>query len=123
MQYAGYQAECEPKGLFRQFAQFLDESEGMSKREILQPDFLFHSPTGPFIGDVKTISYGANYDGQKHTVPHLAVNTRACRVHKEYLKKAKAADAKWNNTPQNAVGPIEVRLNEFGTVRPFVFGF
>ena len=30
---------------------------------------------------------------------------------------------KWNNTPQNAVAPIEVRLNEFGTVRPFVFGF
>ena len=34
-----------------------------------------------------------------------------------------AADRKWNNTPENAVGPVECRLNEFGTVLPFVFGF
>ena len=40
-----------------------------------------------------------------------------------YLKTAREADSKWNNTPQNAVGPIESRLNEFDTVLPFVFGY
>ena len=45
------------------------------------------------------------------------------KVHNEYLEKARKADIKWNNTPQNAVGPIESRLNEFGTVLPFVFGY
>ena len=124
MQYADFRAECEPKGLFRQFAQFMDESEGMRKREIIQPDFLFQRATGEYLGDVKTISFTtSNYGGLKRTEPHLAVNTRARKVHKEYLNKAKAADRKWNHTPQNAVGPIELRLNEFGAVRPFVFGF
>ena len=102
----------------------MDESEGMRKREIIQPDFLFQRATGAYLGDVKTISFTtSNYGGRKRTEPHLAVNTRARKVHKEYLNKAKAADRKWNNTPQNAVGPIELRLNEFGAVRPFVFGF
>ena len=30
---------------------------------------------------------------------------------------------KWNDTPSGSVGPIESRLNQFGTVTPFVFGF
>ena len=76
------------------------------------------------IADLKTISFTRkNYGGQKRTVPHLAVDTRAKSVHKEYAKKAQAADRKWNNTPEGSVGPIESRLYEFGTVTPFVFGF
>ena len=124
MQYVNLRAECEPKGLFRQFAATLDESEGMRKREILQPDFLFDDAIGATIADLKTISFTRkNYGGQKRTVPHLAVDTRAKSVHKEYAKKAQAADRKWNNTPEGSVGPIESRLYEFGTVTPFVFGF
>jgi len=124
MQYVNYGAECEPKGLFRQFAANLDESEGMRKREILQPDFLFDHASGTTIADIKTISFTTtNYGGRKRTTPHLAVNTRANRVHKEYVKKAQQADRKWNTTPSGSIGPIESRLNEFGTVTPFVFGF
>ena len=86
----------------------------MRKREILQPDFLFDDATGATIADLKTISFTrTNYGGQKRTVPHLAVDTRAKRVHKDYVKKAQAADRKWNNTPEDSVGPIESRLNEF----------
>ena len=96
----------------------------MRKREILQPDFLFDDAIGATIADLKTISFTrTNYGGQKRTVPHLAVDTRAKSVHKEYAKKAQAADRKWNNTPEGSVGPIESRLYEFGTVTPFVFGF
>ena len=124
MQYAGFPAECEPKGLFRPYAQNLDERQGMRKNEIIRPDFLLKKPTGQEIGDVKTLSHtGANYNGPKRTEPHAAVNTRARKVAKDYRRIAKAADRKWNNTPENAVGPIECRLNEFGTVLPFVFGF
>ena len=101
MQYVNYGAECEPKGLFRQFAANLDESEGMRKREILQPDFLFDHASGTTIADIKTISFTTtNYGGRKRTTPHLAVNTRARanRVHKEYVKKAQQAEG--NGTPR-----------------------
>ena len=124
MKYVNYHAECEPKGLFRAFAANIDESEGMRKKEILQPDFLFDHALGATIADIKTISFTtANYGGRKRTTPQLAVNTRACRVHNEYLRKARAADIRWNETPPGAQGAIELRLNQFGTVTPFVFGF
>ena len=97
---------------------------GMRVADIMRPDFLLNNPTGPRIGDVKTIAHcGTNYAGRKRTEPHLAVDTRARKVAKDYLRIARAADRKWNNTPENAVGPVECRLNEFGTVLPFVFGF
>ena len=60
------------------------------------------------------------------TVFYISTRYRIYRyksVHKEYAKKAQAADRKWNNTPEGSVGPIESRLYEFGTVTPFVFGF
>ena len=124
MKYVNYSAECEPKGLFRQFAATLDESEAMRKKEIIQPDFLFDHASGATIADIKTISFTRkNYGGRKRTTLHLAVNTRACRVHNDYRKMAQKADMKWNGTPPGEKGPIELRLNQFGTVTPFVFGF
>ena len=76
------------------------------------------------IGDVKTISFTvSNYGGVNRTKNGAAVEHKANKVHKEYLEKARKADIKWNNTPQNAIGPIESHLNEFGTVIPFVFGY
>jgi hypothetical protein len=93
-------------------------------RDLIRPDFLFKKPTGDRIGDVKTISFTAsNYGGANRTKNGAAVENKANKVHKEYLDKARKADIKWNNTPQNAIGPIESRLNEFGTVIPFVFGY
>ena len=124
MQYAGLNATCEPKGLFSPFVQNTNPLDGMRAADIMRPDFLLNNPTGPRIGDVKTIAHcGTNYAGRKRTEPHLAVDTRARKVAKDYRRIARAADRKWNNTPENAVGPVECRLNEFGTVLPFVFGF
>ena len=121
MRRAGYRAECEVTGLFREFAQNMPESANMRKRDILVPDFLLN---GSRIADLKTLSYTANnYSGRRRFENGAAVTARASRVHNEYRRKARAADRKWNNTPQNAVGPIESRLNEFGTVLPLVFGY
>ena len=119
---AKYPAECEPNGLFHGFA--LNVPENGHVRDLIRPDFLFKKPTGDRIGDVKTISFTvSNYGGINRTKNGAAVEHRANKVHKEYLDKARKADIKWNNTPQNAIGPIESRLNEFGTVIPFVFGY
>ena len=124
MQRAGYRAECEVTGLFREFAQNVPESANMRKRDLIVPDLLLKNSTGDRLADVKTLSHTANnYGGRKRFENGAAVNARASRVHQEYRRKARAADRKWNNTPQNAVGPIESRLNEFGTVIPFVFGY
>ena len=68
-------------------------------------------------------SFNINYGGSKRTENGAAVEAKAHTVHNDYLKTAREADSKWNNTPQNAVGPIESRLNEFDTVLPFVFGY
>ena len=89
--------------------------------------YIYQNPTGDRLGDVKTISFTvSNYGGDNRTKNGAAVEAKANKVHNEYdtyLEKARKADIKWNNTPQNAVGPIESRLNEFGTVLPFVFGY
>jgi hypothetical protein len=80
-------------------------------RDIIRPDFRFGNPTGDRLGDVKTISFmDANYGGSNRTENGAAVEARAHKVHKDYLKAARKADSKWNNTPQNVVGPIESRL-------------
>ena len=119
---AKFPVECEPNHLFHGFA--LNVPENGHVRDLIRPDFLFKTPTGDRIGDVKTISFTAsNYGGANRTKNGAAVENKANKVHKEYLDKARKADIKWNNTPQNAIGPIESRLNEFGTVIPFVFGY
>ena len=62
-------------------------------------------------------------DGAHADASGYAVRRRAALVPKEYLTKAKAADAKYHLSPPGTTGPIERRLREFGPVVPLVFGW
>ena len=51
---AKFPVECEPTGLFHEFA--LNVPENGHVRDLIRPDFLLKNPTGDRLGDVKTIS-------------------------------------------------------------------
>ena len=65
---------------------------------------------------------------KQNTHPETACNRRAAKVHGDYVTHARKLDVRFRsdqigtgNRPEG-VGPFEERLNEFGQVRPLVFG-
>ena len=81
------------------------------------------------LGYVK--SWYPTHDGnvtKQNTHPENACNRRAAKVHDDYVAHARKLDTRFRphqigtgNRPKE-VGPFEERLNEFGRVRPLVFG-
>ena len=127
MKDSSYAAQCEPTGLFRQFAQTNSNTHvaqnTIRKREIIQPDFLIGDST-QHLGDIKTLSYTpSNYRGSFGTVCGKAVSSRAARVHKDMHRTAMEADRKWNNTQSGETGPIADRLKQYGPIKGYVFGY
>ena len=47
---------------------------------------------------------------------------RQTRVHRDYHNAARSTDRKFNNTPEDAIGPVEARLSSFGIIQGLVVG-
>ena len=70
--------------------------------------------------EVKVIS--CNKTRYKPSSQKRAVDSRADLLPQEYLRKARAADQAYNDTPAGVTGPVERKLIELGEVRGIVSG-
>ena len=128
----GIISDREVEGLFRDLiplgnrAAYLRSYPSSKRREGLVPDLRFCRLLVYFLADVKTLGFGkTRYGPPGRSLGRQPPDTRADKVHEEYLAKAKALDRKWCGTPlgQGVKGPIEQRLGSFGRVAGLVFGF
>ena len=75
---------------------------------------------GGVLHEVKVIS--CNKTRYKPSSQKRAVDSRADLLPQEYLRKARAADQAYNDTPAGVMGPVERKLIELGEVRGIVSG-
>ncbi len=75
---------------------------------------------GGVLHEVKVIS--CNKTRYKPSSQKRAVDSRADLLPQEYLRKARAADQAYNDTPAGVMGPVERKLVELGEVRGIVSG-
>ena len=75
--------------------------------------------------DVKRLHVGAalsNDYANRRRDGERPVDRRQGRVHRDCHKEARETDKKFNDTPQGSVGPVEARLNSFGTIQGLIVG-
>ena len=89
------------------------------------PDFMIQvdwdGPEQPTLFELKTLHYGTSTypRGERRCE---AVARRAEALPAEYATKAREADRRFCGTPRGRVGPVERKLQSYGTVRGLVFG-
>jgi hypothetical protein len=125
-------SDREVEGLFRDLiprasqAAYLRAYPNSRRREGLVPDIRFRRNLVYTLADLKTMGFcGSRYGPPGRSCDRLPPDTRADKVHAEYLAKARHLDRKWCGTPigQGAIGPVEQRLVSYGRVAGVVFGY
>ena len=94
------------------------------RRQGMIPDLLFTDPTGQtsFLIEVKTLNGGRSAYCRQHASKQ-AVITRAAKIPREYVSKARHLDRRYNDhRDEDRPGPVLSRLATFGRIRGFVFG-
>lgn len=119
---------CEVLNLFSHLIQRRDafESQTRRQRQAIIPDFMCSAaPPQINLMDVKRLHVGAalsNDYANRRRDGERPVDRRQGRVHRDYHKEARETDKKFNDTPQGSVGPVEARLNSFGTIQGLIVG-
>ena len=119
---------CEVLNLFSHLIQQREAFEKLPRRQrqAIVPDFKA-SPAPPQIQlmDVKRLHVGAaqsNIYAKRYRGGLRPVDKRQSRVHRDYHNAARSTDRKFNNTPEDAIGPVEARLSSFGIIQGLVVG-
>ena len=124
--WAGLPAEMEVFNLFSHLVRQdgLSRVERNRQRQSLVPDMRVSLPhrdgTSQVLHELKVIS--CSKTRYKPTWDRRAVDKRADSLQHEYIMKARAADRKYNNTPEGQVGRVENKLVELGEISGLVCG-
>jgi hypothetical protein len=126
MQAMGVDINCEVLGLFKRFVTPAAINH-MATGQGLVPDFTMRVGNVLTLKDLKTINlcktrYLESQPAQAATAAGYAVERRAAQMPAEYIRKARAVDAKYNATVTGTVGPMEAALQSYGGVAPLVAG-
>jgi len=88
---------------------------------MLVPGLFEASGASDALLDVKTLHYApSTYPASEERC--RAVTLRAAAVHGEYVRKARALDARWFPDDAPDEGPVARRLRQYGAVQGLVFG-